>query len=78
MVGDVEEEVARLCAVAVLVPTVVDVYLDRPALLAPIADLAAALVVDSGAADDAVLDMLFGAAIGERQAAGPEVGGDAA
>lgn len=57
-----EDEISRLRAVAALVPTVVDVYLDRPALLAPIVDLAAALVVDFGAADDAVLDVLFGAA----------------
>lgn len=56
------EEVARLQAVALAVPTVVDIYLDRPALLAPILDLAASLVVNYGASDTAVLDVLFGAA----------------
>jgi len=40
-------------------PTVVDVFLDRPAILAGLVD-AAALVADFGASDRALLDVLFG------------------
>jgi beta-glucosidase len=44
------------------VPTVVDVFLDRPAILAPFADDVAALVGDFGANPRALLDVLSGAA----------------
>jgi beta-glucosidase len=50
----------RILAVAAHVPTVVDVFLDRPAILTEIAEGAAALVASFGAADDAVLDLVFG------------------
>ncbi|WP_374945695.1 glycoside hydrolase family 3 protein [Agreia sp.] len=55
-----ENEMSRMRSIAERIPTIVDVYLDRPALLAPLADFAAALIVDYGASDDAVLDVLFG------------------
>jgi beta-glucosidase len=50
----------RLLDIARQVPTVVDVFLDRPAILTEIAGGAAALVASFGAADAAVLDLVFG------------------
>jgi beta-glucosidase len=44
------------------VPTIVAVYLDRPAILTNVRDKAAALVGDFGAGDDAFLDALTGLA----------------
>ena len=41
-------------------PTIVDVYADRPAILEPIAQVAAALTVNWGASADALLDVLTG------------------
>ena len=61
-----DDVVQHLSDIAAAVPTIVDVYLDRPALLGPIAGPASALIADFGASDDAVLDVLFGRA----QAAG--------
>lgn len=55
-----QEEVERINAVCAAVPTVLEIYLDRPAILTPFAGTAAALVVDFGASDHAVLDVLFG------------------
>ncbi|GAA1996939.1 glycoside hydrolase family 3 protein [Microbacterium pumilum] len=42
------------------VPTIVVVFLDRPAILTPLIPLAATLLGDFGANDGAVLDVLFG------------------
>jgi len=42
------------------VPTVVDIYLDRPAVIPEIAQKSAGLVANFGASDTAVLDILFG------------------
>ncbi|HEY0186332.1 MAG TPA: glycoside hydrolase family 3 N-terminal domain-containing protein [Cellulomonas sp.] len=50
----------RLVALCGTVPTVLDVYLDRPALLADLVDHAAAIVADYGAADEALLEVLLG------------------
>jgi beta-glucosidase len=50
----------RILDIAAQVPTVVDVFLDRPAVLTEIAAGAAALVGSFGAADDALLDLVFG------------------
>jgi beta-glucosidase len=50
----------RILSVAEQVPTVVDVFLDRPAVLTEVAAGAAALVGSFGAADDALLDLIFG------------------
>ena len=49
-------------AVAASVPTVVDVFLDRPAILTPFVDEVAAIVANWGANPRAVLDVLTGAA----------------
>jgi beta-glucosidase len=50
----------HLTALAAAVPTVVDVFLERPAVLPEVAGSAAALLADFGASDDAVLDVVFG------------------
>lgn len=49
-------------AVCSAVPTIVDVYLDRPAVLAHLADKAGALLGSYGSSDKAFLDIVFGAA----------------
>jgi beta-glucosidase len=56
------EQAAELVTLARTVPTIVDVYLDRPAILTPFAREVAALLADFGASDRAVLDVVFGAA----------------
>jgi beta-glucosidase len=50
----------RLTAICSTVPTVVDVYLDRPAVLTDLARDAAALFGSYGSSDDAFLDIVFG------------------
>jgi len=52
--------VARLAVLAKRVPLVVDVFLDRPAILTPIEPLTAALTATFGCSDDAWLDALTG------------------
>jgi len=52
----------RVHEVASQVLTVVDVFLDRPAILTPIVDRAAAVVANYGAHPSALLDVLFGLA----------------
>ena len=54
------EELARLVALMRLVPTVVDVYLDRPAVIPELANAAAALLADFGVSDAALLEVVFG------------------
>ncbi len=56
------EEKARILALAALAPTIVDIYLDRPAVIPEIAAASAGLLADFGAGDDAVLDVIFGRA----------------
>lgn len=56
------EVVAHVQEVAAAVPTVVDVFLDRPAILGPIVEAAHAVTGNWGASPDAVLDVLSGAA----------------
>jgi beta-glucosidase len=53
-------ELERICAIAAAVPTVVDVYLDRPAILAELSEFAASLVVNFGASEEAFVNVLFG------------------
>jgi beta-glucosidase len=55
------ETVARVRDLAAQVPVVLVVTLDRPALLAPVADAVAALVAEFGCSDPALLDALTGA-----------------
>jgi beta-glucosidase len=57
-----EAQLAHLRSVAAQVPTIVDVYLDRPAILGPVAHLASALTVNFGACAEAFVSILFGAA----------------
>lgn len=52
--------VSRLRALAEKVPLVIDVRLDRPAILTPLAGFAAVLVGTFGVSDTALLDALFG------------------
>jgi len=42
------------------VPTVVNIYLDRPAVIPDITDAAVALIADYGASDSSVCEVLFG------------------
>ncbi|HEY2675054.1 MAG TPA: glycoside hydrolase family 3 N-terminal domain-containing protein [Rugosimonospora sp.] len=56
------EELNRILAIAGTVPSVVDVYLDRPAVLTPLATHAATLLVTFGISDEALVDVLTGRA----------------
>ncbi|MEP6649716.1 MAG: hypothetical protein ABJA74_07345 [Lapillicoccus sp.] len=53
--------VERLARVAAHCPLVVDVLLDRPAVLTPLLPLVSVLVVSYGTCDDALIDVLSGA-----------------
>jgi beta-glucosidase len=53
------EEIDRLAQLCAAVPTVIDVYLDRPAVLTPLAMAASALIASFGMADAAFLDVVF-------------------
>ena len=63
--GDLDfkgEELNRLTSLFEKVPTVVNIYLDRPAVIPEIAAGAAALIADFGASDASVCAVLFGEA----------------
>ena len=53
-------ERARQAAIYAAVPTIVDIYLDRPAAIPEIAEQAKALLANYGAAGEALLDVVFG------------------
>jgi beta-glucosidase len=55
-----EEVVAHVREVSAVAPTVVDVFLDRPAILGPIVEAAAAVTANWGANAEALLDVLTG------------------
>ena len=55
-----EPEKSRLLSIMEQTPTIVDIYLDRPAVMPEIADACAGLVANFGASDAAVLDVIFG------------------
>jgi beta-glucosidase len=57
-----EDDTAHVAAISSAVPTVVDVYLDRAAILTPLVSLAESLIVDFGASDEAFARVLFGEA----------------
>ena len=57
-----EEAKAEILALCETVPTIVIIYLDRPAVIPEISDAAYALLADFGASDTAVLNTLFGKA----------------
>ncbi|HKG50917.1 MAG TPA: glycoside hydrolase family 3 N-terminal domain-containing protein [Actinomycetales bacterium] len=50
----------RIVAICQQVPTIVVLFLDRPAIVPEIAGAAAALIVEFGARDDALVDVLLG------------------
>jgi beta-glucosidase len=61
--GDLDFKKVQLDSILTLlktVPTVVDIYLDRPAVIPEISHLAKGLLADYGASDAAVLDVVFG------------------
>lgn len=55
-----EAELTPILDLCASVPTVVDIYLERPAVIPEIAEQSAALVADYGCADAPLLDALFG------------------
>ncbi len=57
--GEAKAEILRLLAT---VPTIVVIYLDRPAVIPEIGAAAKALLAEYGASDAAVLDVIFGKA----------------
>lgn len=59
------DEVERLRALALAVPTVLDMHLDRPAILTGVVDAVAALVASFGGSDAAFLDVVFGRVLPE-------------
>ena len=61
--GDLDfkgEEKQRILDVLNKVPTVVDIYLDRPAVIPEITNAATALIANYGASDKSVCEVLFG------------------
>lgn len=57
-----DDELAHLRELAALLPLVLDVHLDRPAILAPVVELASALIGNFGSTDEALAAVVFGAA----------------
>lgn len=55
-----EPEKSRILNILNKVPTIVDIYLERPAVIPEIAEKSAALLGNFGANDEAVLDVIFG------------------
>lgn len=55
-----QETLDHVAEVGAQVPTVVDVFLDRPAILAPVVDSVDAITANWGASDGALLDVLSG------------------
>lgn len=55
-----ETEQARQAEIYATVPTIVDMYLERPAVMPEIAEKAAALLGSYGSSPDAFLDVIFG------------------
>ena len=58
--GDPEYEAFK--RISALVPTIVTVYLDRPAVLTPLRDGARAVIANFGVSDEALVDVLAGRA----------------
>jgi beta-glucosidase len=55
-----EPELRRILKIVATKPTIVDIFLDRPAVIPEIAEHSAALLANFGASDAAVLDVIFG------------------
>jgi beta-glucosidase len=61
--GDLDfkgEEKKRILDILERIPTIVVIYLDRPAVMPEIAEKSVGLLAEFGASDSAVLDMIFG------------------
>ena len=61
--GDLDfkgEEKQRLLTLMETVPTIVDIYLDRAAVIPQIADKSVALIASFGATDEVLMDLLWG------------------
>jgi beta-glucosidase len=61
--GDLDfkgKELERILDICKKVPTIVDIYLERPAVIPEIADECVGLLANFGANDGAVLDVIFG------------------
>jgi beta-glucosidase len=56
------DELAHLAELAAALPLVLDVHLDRPGILAPVIELASAVIGNFGSTDDALAQVVFGAA----------------
>jgi beta-glucosidase len=54
------EELERILGICRVVPTVIDIYLERPAILTPLATEAAAIIGNFGIEEPALLEVLFG------------------
>ena len=55
-----EPEKSRIRKILNRIPTIVDIYLERPAVIPEIAENSAALLANFGASDEAVLEVIFG------------------
>jgi beta-glucosidase len=55
-----EPELSRILSIINQKPTIICIYLDRPAVIPQIAESASAILAEFGAHDDAVLDVIFG------------------
>jgi beta-glucosidase len=55
-----EPEKSRVLSILNKVPTIVDIYLDRPAVIPEMIDGCDGLIANFGASDSAVLDVIFG------------------
>jgi len=55
-----EAEIRRVQAIAEQTPTIIDIYLERPAVMPELAEAAAGLIANFGASDAAALDIIFG------------------
>ena len=53
-------EIERIQAIAAQTPTVIDIYLERPAVMPELAGAAAGVIANFGASDAAALDIIFG------------------
>jgi len=56
------EALAEILALAAAVPTIVVIYMDRPAVIPEVSAAAKALLVEYGASDTSVLEVIFGKA----------------
>lgn len=56
-----DEEIERVQAIAAELPVILDVYLERAAILTPFDDIASAITANFGASDAALFDALTGA-----------------